>query len=105
MGTAGGLRGDTRRLEWKYVDWNALPARTVDAEPTPDRGYNRETLPWTDEHWEGPDDMPGAQTRFYEDLFRTIRYNAPLVITPNSVRRRIAVMDQARRYAAGATIG
>jgi hypothetical protein len=87
------------------VDWNALPARTVDAAPTPDRGYNRETLPWTEEHWEGPDDMPGAQTRFYEDLFQTIRHNAPLVITPNSVRRRIAVMDQARRYAAGATIG
>jgi scyllo-inositol 2-dehydrogenase (NADP+) len=93
MGTQGGLKGTLTRLEWKYVDWSALPPRPVLRQSTPDRSYNQETLPWQEDRWERPLDYPGEVIGFYDDLYKTIREGAPLVITPESVRRQIAVLQ------------
>lgn len=102
-GTAGGLRGGNDRLDWRWVDWAALPARPLDTRPTPDRGYNTEPLPWQEDFWQaaGPADRgagaaPAQQPAIdlYSDLWRTIRQNAPQVITPQAVRRRVAVLQQ-----------
>ncbi|MFW6058655.1 MAG: Gfo/Idh/MocA family protein, partial [Phycisphaeraceae bacterium] len=46
MGTQGGLRGNARELEWKWINPDELPPREVDITPTPDRSYNREEYTW-----------------------------------------------------------
>ena len=99
MGTAGGLRGTEKRLEWKWVDWSALPARPVDEQPTPDRSYNRETLPWQEETIELTDSFASGPDRFYAGLSNALRRGEPLPITPEAIRHRIAILEKARRAA------
>lgn len=99
MGTRGGLTGSGSSLTWKYVDFDKLPPRPVDRNPTPDRSYNSEEYSWTEETWEPPgQDIPGAGgiavLHFYEDLYETLRNGAPLVITAQSVRRLIALLEK-----------
>ncbi|MDR1284157.1 MAG: Gfo/Idh/MocA family oxidoreductase [Opitutaceae bacterium] len=105
-GTAGGLRGNGSRLDWKWVDWSALPERPVDERPTPDRSYNSEKLAWETASWEPavkadagagapPAEQPVAD--MYDSLWRTIREGAPQLITPDAVRRRVAVLEKCYR--------
>lgn len=97
MGTQGGISGNTRELHWKYFDPEALPPRELDTEPTPDRSYNRDEIPWQEESWHLDQyDGPGY-TGFYLDLYETIRNGAPLVITPQSVRRVIWLQEECHR--------
>lgn len=96
MGTAGGLRGSTTRLEWKTVDWSTMPERPVERAPTPDRTYNRETLDWSVASWEGVVDFGRDAVRFYDDLHATLSRGTPLVITPESVRRQMAIIRTCR---------
>ncbi len=104
-GTQGGLRGNADRLEWKWVDWSAMPERPLQLTPTPDRSYNGEPLTWQTDTWQpesradsGAGATPSMQPviRLYTDLFHSIRHGAPQVITPQSVRRRVRVMEKAR---------
>lgn len=92
MGTAGGLHGTTTRLEWKWVDWSTMPERPIQQGPIPDRTYNSESLDWLEATWEGEEDFTREHLRFYEDLYATLRQGAPLVITPESVRRQMAII-------------
>ena len=71
-----------------------MPARPVDRNPTLDRSYNSEKLTWQEETWDMPKDLPSTQSCFYMDLYKTLRENAPLAITPESVQRQIAVLEQ-----------
>jgi predicted dehydrogenase len=102
-GTSGGLRGGGDKLEWKWVDWSKMPERPQDLKPTPDRSYNSEKLEWQEDSWTprgqsdaGAGAAPAAQPvlELYNGLWRSIREGAPQVITPQSVRRRVAVMEQ-----------
>jgi scyllo-inositol 2-dehydrogenase (NADP+) len=108
-GTRGGLHGNERKLEWKWVDFSTMPERPLDLRPMPDRSYNSENIEWQTATWE-----PGAQAQaggagapppvnsvnaFYADFYRALREGAPLVITPEEVRRRVAVMEKIRRSA------
>ena len=100
MGTRGGLTGSGGRLQWKYVDFDKLPARPVDRNPTPDRSYNAEQLPWKETTWERPADTPAKKgIPFYKDLYETLRQGAPLAITPESVRRQIAALEKCHQLA------
>jgi predicted dehydrogenase len=96
MGTAGGLRSSAAGLDWKYVDFSQMPDRPVESAPTPDRKYNSESLDWREESWSPPADATMQKTHqmFYHDLFRTIRLGEDQVITPHSVGRQIAVIEQ-----------
>lgn len=94
MGTAGGLRGGTNKLEWKRVDWEEMPERPVEKASTADRGYNREQLDWQGGSWEGGDGEDQLREWFYRDLFDTIRKGEPLFISAESVRRQIALIER-----------
>lgn len=96
MGTRGGLAGDGKTLRWKYVEFDKLPDRPVDAAPTPDRTYNKEELPWREETWQDPKTYRKKAVPFYLDLYDTLRNGAPLVITPESVHRQLAVLEKCR---------
>jgi len=98
MGTSGGLTGTPKMLRWKYVDWSKMPPRPVDREPTPDRSYNREDLIWEPEEvWEASKEPGPGQIQFYRDLYATMRQGKPLAITPESVRKQIAVLEECHR--------
>jgi predicted dehydrogenase len=97
MGTAGGLRGSSQRLEWKWVDFSALPPRPVDASPAAaERKFNREQLIWQERRWEKPPERKPAYSAFYTDLHRSLTQGLPPAITPQSVRRTLAVLEQCR---------
>ncbi|RME58354.1 MAG: gfo/Idh/MocA family oxidoreductase, partial [Caldilineae bacterium] len=97
MGTQGGLHGTTRHLEWRFFDPAELPPRELTIEPTPDRSYNRDQIPWQEASWDLAEDRRDAYRNFYRDLYRTIREGAPLVITPESVRRVIWLQEECHR--------
>jgi len=96
MGDRGGLRGTPAHLEWKWVDWSGYEPRPVERRPTPDRGYNSEKLEWQSDSWKGSDDFAETPLAFYRDLYRALREGAALTVTPESVRRNIALIETAK---------
>jgi predicted dehydrogenase len=93
MGTQGGLHGTPRELHWKSFDPEQLPPRVLDTAPTPDRSYNRDEIPWQEFSWRAEESDAPGEPGFYLDLYETIRHGAPLVITPQSVRRVIWLQE------------
>ena len=96
MGTQGTLTGGAREMRWKYFDPAEAPPLVLDTAPTPDRSYNREVLPWKEETIELVHDGAGDVRRLYRDLYAAIRQGAPLAVTPESVRRQVAVLERCR---------
>lgn len=100
MGTRGGLTGSGGSIKWKYFEPKDLPRKSVAVSPTPDRSYNRESLPLREESWTADKDKTSAyQAKFYLELYETIKKDRPLSITPESVRKQIWVLDECRRLA------
>lgn len=95
MGTYGGLSGNLNELKWKYFNPKELPQRVVTTEPTPDRSYNAEEIPWKEEVWRAAVSTT-LEPYFYNDLYETIRKGKSFCITPQSVRRQIAVLEKCR---------
>lgn len=100
MGTQGGLAGSHSQLRWRYIEPALLPPRPISRESTPDRGYNREELPWIEETCDLSHERHDMSVhRLYHNLYATLREGAPLAITPASIRRQIAVLEQCRATA------
>ena len=96
MGRHGTLTGSTSRLEWKHYDPAALPALVADEGPAAGRSYGRpEQIPWQTEAAEVRGGNITAE--YYARLRATLREGAPLFVTPESVRRQIALFDEIRR--------
>lgn len=100
-GTLGGLTGTMKELKWKwYVPAEAPPQRLI-REPLPNQAYCTETLTWHEDSWTVPpasaDLFATMSGQFYADLYRTLTEGAPLVITPDQVRRQIEVIDECHR--------
>jgi len=108
-GSRGGMRGNEKRLEWKWVDFDGMGARPLDMNPTPDRSYNSEKLEWQTDSWEpqgkvqaggaGAAPPPNSVLALYTDLHAAIRGGKPLTVTPQSVRRRVEAMELIRAAA------
>jgi scyllo-inositol 2-dehydrogenase (NADP+) len=97
MGTAGGLHGSNDELQWKWVDFSSMPQRPVEHAPAArNRRFNREELVWQESNWrKGSGENPDYR-RFYTDVYQSLRHGAPLVITPQSVRRTLSVLERCR---------
>lgn len=94
MGTQGGLAGSFTKLRWKYFNPGDLEARSVDETPTSDRSYNSEDIPWQPEQvWELGDEED-QRILFYRDFYSTLREGSPLAITPEDIRKQIAVIQK-----------
>lgn len=96
MGKNGGLRGTPSHLEWKWVDWSQMPERPVDRVPTEGRSYNREELNWQTDSCDCQDSFEDTTGHFYRQFFAALREGASLPITPQSVRKQIAVIEKAK---------
>ena len=99
MGSRGALRGTTTHLEWKWVNWDEYPAHPVERTPTPNRSYNAEKLNWKGDSAEVVDDFGATPHDFYADFARSVRQGAPLAVTPESVRRNIALIETCKQLA------
>jgi predicted dehydrogenase len=95
MGTLGGMRGTPQRVEWKWLDPADLTERSVQEAPTADRSYNREDLPWHQEERSCDSHPVHSHDRFYTHLFDVLRRGEPLIITPESIRQRLAIVERA----------
>ena len=100
-GTRGGLTGSTTEITWKHFDPRRAPKQRLIREPPEPREYCRETLKWTERKWtvpKGKSDLFGSMAkRFYGHLYKTLTEGAPLVVTPEQVRRQIAVIEECHR--------
>lgn len=102
MGTAGGLAGTPEHLDWKTVDWSAMPERVVDEGPAAGRKYPAEDILWTEHSWHASASDPTPYEMFYFELYNAVRTGAEMLVTPASVRRYVRVLDRCR--AAFATV-
>ena len=96
MGTQGSLVSDRQVVRWKYFDPAQVPPLVLDTQPTPDRSYNSEELPWHEESCKLVEDFGAWERQLYCDLYATLRQGAPLAITPQSVRRQVAILEKCR---------
>jgi predicted dehydrogenase len=103
-GTLGGLKSDTRKVEWQYYDTATARALELTTAPLnkPDGtpAYCSDSLEWVTESWETPpgDGLFNTMSRsFYTMLYRSLTQGAPLEITPQQVRRQIAVIEESQR--------
>lgn len=100
-GTRGGLTGTTGALKWRYYKPEEAPEQHLIREPLPGQQYCREELTWHEEEWQvSPEekDLFGTMSQqYYADLYKTLVEGAPLVITPEQVRRQIAVIEECHR--------
>ena len=98
IGTCGGIKGSGRELTIKWFDPNTLPAVQVDRRPPQDRSYGKpQEIPWQTEVCRAAESEYPGQEQIYIDLHRTIREGTPLVITPESARRYIALIARAKQ--------
>lgn len=97
LGTKGGLQGDAFKLKWKYFDPADLPERTVSEEPTPDRSYNREEIPWKEDNWERPEDGESISVCFYKHLYNALQSGGDPDISPEHSRRMMALIEECHR--------
>lgn len=96
MGTSGGLVGTPTHLEWKTVNWDEMPERVLDEGPAAGRKYPAEDIRWTAHAWDHPASAPTPYEMFYFELFNAVREGSPLLVTPESVRRYVRVLDRCR---------
>lgn len=97
LGTQGTLCGGPAQLRWKYVNPHHLPEHRVASDPTPDRSYNREDLPFVSESSDLSSEAHTAMhLALYSDLYETLRHHAPAAISLASIRRQLAVIEACR---------
>ncbi len=115
-GSRGGLRATQTEAQWRYFDPAAAPELVLRREPLADEKgdpiYPRETIEWIERKWPEEDEsaetsddksyapaQPGVNMSkaFYDMLHRTLATGAPLEITPQQVRRQMAVIAACRR--------
>ncbi len=104
-GTKGGLKGTATSLEWKYIDPAEAPEQHLTeaplAKPDGTPAYCGEQLPWKTETWKPGEADGGAFTTatggLYTQLYRTLTTGAPLEVTPEQVRKQIAVIEECHR--------
>ncbi|MEM1582027.1 MAG: Gfo/Idh/MocA family oxidoreductase [Candidatus Bathyarchaeia archaeon] len=94
MGTRGGLAGTSSSLKWKYFNPETLPPRELEVEPTPDRSYNFESIPWFEEEWRLSEPYQSSGILFYKELYKTLRYGAPPPVPLNLARKIMWVVEK-----------
>ncbi|MFC0332995.1 Gfo/Idh/MocA family protein [Paenibacillus sepulcri] len=106
QGTRGGIKGSTSHLDWKYFKQEEAGELTLVETPLVndknEPAYCREQLNWYEESWDIPEEQKKdlfhtmAQS-FYSMLYDTIIHGKALEVTPQQVRRQIAVMEECHR--------
>lgn len=97
IGTAGAVSGTPPELAVRWSDPSAWGPLTIDDGPAAGRRYPAAApVEWVDERITVPADDRPAALRFYDNLAAALHGDAELVVTPESVRRQIDILDRAR---------
>lgn len=117
-GTRGGMKAsNANNAEWKFFKLNEAPRQKLITAPlcNPDGlpSYCGETLNWHEEKWPAESATDNKANKagysaataasvnmtavFYGMLYKTLTTKAPLEITPEQVRRQIAVIEECQR--------
>lgn len=97
-GTTGTLQIADKQAVIKYFDPKKVkPIAVVDAAPEGRRYGNDDVLPWEEKTVEVKPATPYPD--FYENLAGAIRRRGKLLITPESVRKQLHVLELARKSA------
>ncbi len=94
MGTRGTLASDRFSVHLKYYDRDALPRLVLDSEPTADRSYNEEKIPWIEDTYEIGDPYYKIGEAYYQHLYNTIRNGTQPHVTLESVRQQLCILKQ-----------
>jgi len=94
IGERGMLQGGNP-LTVQWVEEGALPPIEADPGAAPGRRYGTgEKVPWQVQEIHPSGESPTAVV--YESLYRSIRHGDPLMVTPESVRLQLEVLDRCR---------
>ena len=105
QGTRGSMKTTMSEAEWKYFKLSEAPKQkliraplsTAEGKPA----YPAETLKWHFGKWKVPpadaDLFESISARYYRMLYKSLTAGAPLQITPQQVRRQIAVIEESQR--------
>lgn len=97
-GTCGTMEIRGNEAHIKYFDPRKVKPIEVVEEPPADRQYgNDDRLPWREKKLEVKPKKKAPN--FYDNLYDAIRRGKPLLITPESVREQIRVLDLVRKSA------
>ncbi len=100
-GTRGGIAGNSQGLKWKYFDPAKAPRQKLRATWSDNRQYCSEQLPWVEESWTPPASELNAffqlSKGFYDNIYDVLARGGELAVTPQQVRRQIAVIEECHR--------
>ena len=97
VGTCGGVKGSTQELSIQWFDPGALPPIEADRRPPVDRKYGHpEDIPWQTETWKTDEAPVPRWTQLYVGLHDAITKGDPPPVTPESVRRQIALIARCK---------
>lgn len=96
-GTRGSLAGGHGKYRAKYIDPDLLEHREVSADPTADRGYGKEELPWVEETFDVSNETyTMSHRRLYTALHEALRFRGPVPVSPASVLRQLQTIEKSR---------
>jgi scyllo-inositol 2-dehydrogenase (NADP+) len=100
-GSRGGLTGGRAGLKWRYFDPKKAPRQRLHRDWSIKRGYCAEQLPWVEGSWTAPalelSEVDYVSKCFYDNVYDTLVNGAKLVVTPDQVRRQVAVLEACHR--------
>ncbi len=68
MATQGSLSSNRELIRWKYFRLEDASPLVLDTQPSPDRSYNRENLPWIEESYQPYQNLSNDVQHLYQDL-------------------------------------
>lgn len=101
VGTAGGLTGSPAQgLTARWIDPATLPDLQVDEGPAAGRKYGSdEVLTWSEELVAIEQSSRSQTLEFYDAFADTLANGRDLLVSPESIRRQIALIERARAAA------
>jgi predicted dehydrogenase len=98
LGNYGTLTGSKEHLTWRYYDPAKVPPVPPAYEgPAIGRKFAEpEDLPWVEESAYTPETNENGRI-FYRALYRTLREGGPVLVTAESARAHIPILDECRR--------
>ena len=114
-GSRGGLTATATTAEWRYYKKGESPKQKLTLDPIEDEqgepAYLSEPLKWHTDSWSAESERKrsaayssaaaptqgGMTGKFYNMLYQALTRGRPLEITPEQVRRQIAVIEECHR--------
>lgn len=95
MGSTGTMVIENGQSRIRYYDPNQAESLAVVRESPPDRRYgNDDVLPWQERVERA---AASSEMDFYDHLYAALRRGKPLLVTPESVREMIRIMELCRQ--------